>query len=110
MEKIELVSGAPVPKDRSHTELKLNGQQKDYVILSSEERAKGFVKPVRTSYFHHKCKTITTMALVIAETYARNPSFYTGTFCVNCQGHFPLAQFQWEPDGEPMEPTMQGAT
>src|SRR4051794_38768142 len=50
--KQELVSGAPVPEDRSHTELKSNGQQKDYVVLTPEERAKGFVRPVRQKYQH----------------------------------------------------------
>src|SRR5438067_11769330 len=48
----QLVSGAPVPKDRSHTKLKDNGQQQDYVVLTPEERAKGFVRPVRGSYRH----------------------------------------------------------
>lgn len=47
-----LVSGAPVPEDQSHTELKANGQQKDYIVLTAEERAKGFIRPVRNSYKH----------------------------------------------------------
>lgn len=45
-----LVDGSPVTPD--HHELKPNGQQKDYVVLSAEERAKGFVRPVRQSYRH----------------------------------------------------------
>lgn len=32
--------------------LKANGQHASYWILSEEERAKGFVRPVRTSYAH----------------------------------------------------------
>ena len=48
----ELVSGAAVPEDQSHTALKPNGQQQDYIVLSAEERAKGFVRPVRRSYQH----------------------------------------------------------
>src|SRR4051812_42765690 len=91
----QLVSGAPVPVDRTHTELKDNGQQKDYVVLSPEERAKGYVRPVRTSYVHvgknpvmdgivlikageGGCGTRTTMSRAIAETYARDPEFYSG--------------------------------
>ena len=54
-----LASGAPVPADDSHTELKENGQQKDYVVLSAEERAKGFVRPVRYSYRHIGLPAIT---------------------------------------------------
>ena len=48
----QLVSGAPVPEDHSHTKLKDNGQQQDYVVLTPEERAKGFVRPARNSYRH----------------------------------------------------------
>lgn len=92
----QLVSGRPVPDDRSHTKLKPNGQQEDYVILTSEERAKGFVRPVRRTYVHQKCGTTTTMSQSIAETYARKPDFYSGTFCVACGTHFTLGQ----PDGD----------
>jgi hypothetical protein len=101
-----LVSGEPVPDDRSHTELKPNGQQRDYVVLTPEERAKGFIKPVRRSY-RHKCGVVTTMSQSIAETYARDPRFYSGTFCCGCGTHLPLSEFTWEPDGEPMDPNAQ---
>lgn len=104
-----LVSGEPVPADGSHTELKSNGQQRDYVVLSPEERAKGFVKPVRRSYVHQKCGVETTMGASLAETYARDPRFYSGTFCVSCRAHFPLNEFNWDPDGEPMDPDLQEA-
>lgn len=90
----ELVSGAPV--DEEHRELKDNGQQKDYVVLTAEERAKGFVRPVRQNYVHKVCGSLTTMSLPIAETYARDPGFYSGTFCCKCAGHFPLDQFVWQ--------------
>lgn len=100
-----LVSGDPVPEDRSHTDLMANGQQKDYVVLSESERAKGFVRPVRRSYRHLKCGTTTTMSQSIAETYARDPGFYSGTFCVGCGSHFPIetfgqeGEFVWLDDG-----------
>jgi hypothetical protein len=102
-----LISGAQVPEDRSHTEIDpATGQQRDYVVLSETERAKGFIKPVRRSYVHHKCGSSTQMAPALAETYARDPRFYSGTFCVACRDHFPLRQFMWE-DGEPMDPDSQ---
>lgn len=103
----QLTDGSPVPEDRSHTELKPNGQQHDYVVLSSEERAKGFVKPIRHSYVHTKCGVETRMGTSIAETYARDPHFYSGTFCVGCRAHFPLNEFTWDPDGESMDPALQ---
>lgn len=79
------------------------GQHKAYLILCDAERAKGFIKPVRETYRHRACGRTTTMALRIAETYARDPYFYGATFCVSCDVHRPLAEFTWEPDGEPMD-------
>lgn len=74
--------------------------QEAYLVLSDEERAKGFVRPVRRSYRHNKCGTVTTMAQSIAETYARNPKFYGATYCVACQMHLPVSEFTWSDDGE----------
>ena len=79
------------------------GMQEKYVVLSDEERAKGFVRPVRTSYVHITCGTVTTMATAIAETYARDPSFYGGTYCAGCRAHFPVGadgEFLWDGTGE----------
>ncbi len=49
------------------------------------------------------CKKITTMGRTIAETYARDPFFYSGTFCCHCGAHFPVGEngeFTWyEMDG-----------
>ena len=149
----ELTDGSPVPEDRSHTELKENGQQKGYVVLSPEERSKGFVRPVRQSYIHvgplgpkyplrdldpatekhfeasgyvkfeqypgeahvtngrlwmqsqldavgKGCGTRTTMGLALAETYARDPKFYGGTFCCGCGKHLPVDEFIWDDGSE----------
>lgn len=137
-----------------------DGQQKTYLVLSEEERTKGFVRPVRRAYKHvgspgprfplrdlnaeeiergyaapdigyvkfeaypegsqqssatgrfwtqaqldkvgKGCGTVTTMGRVLAETYARQPGFYGGTFCVGCAVHLPVGadgEFVWEPDG-----------
>ena len=93
-----LTDGSPVTPD--HRDLNpATGQQKAYVVLSENERAKGFVRPVRTAYLHETCGTVTTMGLALAETYARDPSFYSGTFCVGCRAHFPVGaagEFTWE--------------
>ena len=129
--------------------------QQGYVVLSAEERAKGFVRPVRRSYRHvglptpgnlrdltdderarysqfgyekfeaygpdrepvtgrywtqadldkirNGCGTVTTMSQEIAETYARDPTFYSGTFCCGCRKHLPVGQageFVWEGTSE----------
>ena len=92
----ETIGGTPIGE---HLETKPNGQQKDYVVLTAEERAKGFVEPVRRSYRHEKCGTVTTMSVALAETYARCPDFYSGTFCCGCGSHFAVGaggEFVWD--------------
>lgn len=109
-----LTDGSPVPEDGSHRDIDpATGMQKGYVVLSAEERAKGYVRPVRRTYVHvglspemsgivlvragmNGCGSRTTMAQSLAETYARDPSFYTGTYCASCQDHRPLTEFVWE--------------
>lgn len=76
-----------------------SGQQEGYVVLAEEERAKGFVRPVRRTYLHLRCGATTTMGQTIAETCARDPHFYSGTFCAHCGAHFPVGsegEFIWE--------------
>lgn len=77
------------------------GQHEVYLVLSDEERAKGFVRPVRTAYRHSVpgCGVVTTMGLSIAETYARQPGFYGATYCTGCRKHLPVAEFVWDADG-----------
>lgn len=129
------------PNDECLDVIEPSGMQKCYLILSDEERAKGFVRPVRQTYIHigpagprfpladlteeqqlahggygyvkyekylesdgssaigrfwkqedldriGKCGAETTMALKLAETTARDPHFYGGTFCAHCGKHF----------------------
>lgn len=97
MSRTTLTDGSPVTPD--HREIDpATGQQKGYVVLSSAERAKGFVRPVRRTYTHEKCGSDTTMGQALAETYARQPSFYAGTYCASCRSHFPVGddgEFVW---------------
>lgn len=140
----QLTNGSPVSADHRDID-PATGQQKGYVVLTPEERAKGFVRPVRRSYTHvgirpkyplrdltddekaryadegftmfetypesehpktgrfwtaaelyRRCGLSTTMGLALAETYARDPKFYGGTFCAACRQHFPVEEFRWE--------------
>lgn len=142
-----MLSGNPETPD--HMDLRPDGMQKDYVVLCPDERAKGFVRPVRRSYVHVGCRptyatrdltneekqrfvgcnyvkfeaysesespvtgrywtaaqlssgcgTKTTMGLALAETYARDPKFYGGTFCCGCGVHLPLEEFVWDGTNE----------
>lgn len=81
-------------------------QAEVYLVLSEQERAKGFVRPVRTAYWHEACGTITRMGKELAETYAREPHFYGATYCATCGLHRPVGEhgeFRWynpaRPDG-----------
>lgn len=75
-------------------------QAEIYLILSDEERAKGFVRPYRETYRHNACGKETRMGRALAETYARQPSFYGATFCVHCKMHRPVSEFVWADDEE----------
>jgi hypothetical protein len=152
----QLSGGGPVTED--HREINpATGMQKGYIVLTAEERAKGFCRPVRRTYVHvgrpapkhplrdltaaeqdlyegsgyvqfevypqgdtpklggpmvgrfwrqadidrigKGCGVATTMAQDIAETYARKPDFYGGTFCVGCGKHLPVGEqgeFVWD--------------
>jgi hypothetical protein len=74
-------------------------QAEVYLVLSVEERAKGFVRPVRQAYVHEVCGAVTTMSRDLAETYARDPYFYGGTYCATCRMHRPVGadgEFLWD--------------
>lgn len=74
---------------------KPNGQYTNYPSLPADG---DFVRPVRESYRHLKCGTITIMGKALAETYARNPTYYGATFCVGCGDHYPVGasgEFDW---------------
>lgn len=75
-------------------------QNKVYLVLSPEEIAKGFIRPVRDSYVHKTCGVLTHMNQTIAETYARDPKFYGATYCVGCSKHLPVSEFLWDGTNE----------
>lgn len=103
----------------------LPSQHDVYLVLSEEERAKGFVRPVRRAYVHQfmldgspvpyplvsmrgvgGCGAVTTMNQALAETYARDPSFYGATWCVGCNKHLPVGadgEFYWDDDALPSQ-------
>lgn len=95
--KVETIHGVPIGE---HTKIEPStGMQKDYLVLTQEERAKGFVRPVRRVYKHLVCGTTTRMGEALAETYARDPAFYSGTFCCHCRLHLPVGadgEFVWD--------------
>lgn len=89
-------------KGKGHDETPVP-QQEAYLVLPEAERLKGYVKPYRHVYRHNTCGSETRMPVGTAETYARDPWFYGGTYCVQCRMHRDLEEFTWL-DGEPMSP------
>lgn len=97
--KLCTTSGEPVEKVRAEQTAE-TGQHPGYIVLCPDERAKGFVRPFRSAYKHTLCGTVTTMSRDLSETYARQPTFYSHTFCVHCNRHLPVAQFRWTEDDQ----------
>lgn len=117
--KLCTTSGEPVEKVRAE-QTEQTGQHKAYIVLCPDERAKGFVRPVRNKYVHvgvggheidlndvskhgrtgNACGALTSMGPALSETYARDPSFYSHTFCVGCNKHLPVAEFVWDGTNE----------
>lgn len=95
-------------------------QAEVYLVLSEEERAKGWVRPYRDAYVHvgvggaeidpndasksglkpPGCGALTSMGRSLAETYARDPKFYGATYCVGCRMHRPVSEFLWDKTNE----------
>ena len=94
--KITTLHGTPVDELREKQAKQPTGQHDDYIVLADEERAKGFVRPVRNGYVHSKCGSVTRMGTKLAETWALDFRFYSHTFCCVCNAHFPVSEFVWD--------------
>lgn len=94
-----LIDGKQIYPEHRNIKNDGTGMQNDYVVLAEEERAKGWKRPLRFSYVHLKCGVPTRMHRALAETYARDPFFYSGTYCAGCRAHFPVGEdgeFVWQ--------------
>lgn len=82
-----------------------SGQHERYPssVHLGEDGMPAYKQPVRNTYRHRVCGAVTTMrGDDLCLTYATNPHFYGATFCCLCRTHLPLSEFEWEPDGVPM--------
>ena len=72
--KVTMADGSPVTPD--HKEINpVTGQQKGYVVLSEDERAKGFVRPLRKSYKHVGVSPKNLLRELTAEEHERYDKF-----------------------------------
>lgn len=75
-------------------------QRDTYLVLPEEELAKELVRPFRNKYTHDTCGGETEMSRDVAKTYARDPTFYSTTYCVQCRMHRPVSEFKWSDTDE----------
>ena len=97
---MSLTSDHADPRLGHGTDRQPREQNEVYLVLSEEERARGFVRPVRHCYRHQdpECGVVTAMGRALAETYAVTPGFYGATYCVGCKMHRPVGphgEFTW---------------
>lgn len=76
-----------------------DGQYERHPVLPKNDKAK-FIRPYRVSYRHKTCDGVTYMGRAIAETYARDPKYYTHTFCAWCKTYPVVSEFIWTEDGK----------
>lgn len=74
-----------------------------------EEGDQRFWTKDRLERSKRRCGVVTTMGFKLSATYARDPRFYGATYCCGCGMHYPLNEFHWTADGEPMDPNLQEA-
>lgn len=93
-------SDSPPPDDFDYGERQDDGQYENYPTVDEGE----FVQEVRYTYVHDVnaggCGEITTMSDELAESVARDPTYYGRTFCCGCNDHVPVDEVVWMTDGK----------
>lgn len=79
-------------EDFDYGERKEDGQYENHPTIDEGE----FQQPVKMVYIHETCNGATNMSRKIAESIARDPEYYTKTFCYQCGDYYPVEQFRWE--------------
>lgn len=98
-----MVDPAKAPPSAPTEERLTDGQHADHYVLCPEDRAQGYVEPLRLEYRHLECGGVTRMPRACAETYARDPGYYGATFCCICGNYFPVGErgeFVWDDGSE----------
>jgi len=84
----------PPPEDFDYGEKRSDGQYENYPTIDNGD----FEQPVRDEYVHEGCSSTTKMTGDLPESVARNPHYYTKTFCVGCGKHVPVSEVYWKED------------
>lgn len=82
----------PPPSDFDYGEKRADGQYENYPTVDEGE----FEQEPRDTYVHADgCGQRTTMTGDLPESVARDPAFYTKTFCAGCGEHVPVGEVEW---------------
>jgi len=93
--------GDDPPGDFDYGEQQEDGQYENYPTIEEGE----FQQEPRESYIHDEefggCGSRTRMTGDLPESVARDPTYYTKTFCSGCGEYVPVEEVRWVKDGEP---------
>lgn len=90
------MSDDPPPDDFDYGDRLSDGQYENYPTIDSGD----FAQKPRDTYVHvDGCGSTTKMTGDLRESVARDPTYYSNTFCSGCGSHVPVSEVEWE-DGE----------
>ena len=89
------MSDDPRDGEFDYGEKKADGQYENYPTIDEGE----FEQEPRDEYVHETCGTTTYMTGGLPESVARDPEWYSKTFCAGCGTHVPVDEVRWA-DGE----------
>lgn len=84
------------PGEFDYGEKLSDGQYENHPTIDEGE----FEQKIRDTYVHvDGCGASTTMKGDLPESVARDPSYYSKTFCTGCNDYVPVEEVEWK-DGE----------
>lgn len=84
------------PTDFDYGEQQADGQYEKYPTIDDGE----FEQKPRKAYVHvDGCGELTRMTGSLPESVARDPEYYSKTYCAGCKTHVPVEEVEWK-DGE----------
>lgn len=86
---------SPPPSDFDYGEQRPDGQYENHPTIEDGE----YVQEVRRRYVHDLCGSVTIMPQEIAESVARDPEWYSKTFCASCGQYVTTSDVAWNADG-----------
>ena len=91
------MSDDPPPEDFNYGDKLDDGQYENHPTIDEGS----LQQEMRISYVHEECgKTTTIHSRSLAKSIARDPDYYSKTFCTYCREYVPTGEVHWEKDGK----------